>query len=364
MLPARRLQVQTAVCSVARYTFGDEARGLRKYVRIRVGLALLLENVTSPKDGENQAMAAEETQANQDSNLHPYTEEYYSYLAQGTWASAKEMVPLVMQLVQPRSVVDVGCGIGIWLSVFMENGVKDVLGVDGAYVNKKQLQIPQERFIAADLEQHFAIGRKFDLVVSLEVAEHLSSDTAEAFVGLLTELGPLVLFSAAIPLQGGTHHVNEQWPEYWVKLFDERGYVVVDLLRRKVWNNEKVEPWYTQNVLIFVARERLESYPLLRKEYELQRDSMLSIVHPTQYLTHFEGIEDLKEEMNASLKRALDEVEELNGEVEELKEAAKLKNVLARETRNFLPPYLYRLLRSAYRVTNKASHLLRKRARL
>jgi hypothetical protein len=193
-------------------------------------------------------------------------------------------------------------------------------------------------------------------VVSLEVAEHLSSDTAEAFVGLLTELGPVVLFSAAIPLQGGTHHVNEQWPEYWVKLFDETVYVVVDPLRSKVWNNEKVEPWYTQNVLIFVARERLESYPLLRKEYELKRDSMLSIVHPTQYLTRFEWIEDLKEEMNTNLRRALDKVEEL-------KEAAKLKNVLACETRNFLPTYLYRLLRSAYRVMNKASHLLRTRAR-
>ena len=67
------------------------------------------------------------------------------------------------------------------------------------------------------------MNRKFDLVLSLEVAEHLPSECAEAFVESLVNLGPVILFSAAIPYQGGENHVNEQWPEYWVGVLSGEG---------------------------------------------------------------------------------------------------------------------------------------------
>ena len=213
-----------------------------------------------------------------------YTEEYYSSIARGARSSAEIMVPLVIELVQPTSVIDVGCGSGEWLAVFRENGVEDVVGVDGAYVNKKLLKIPEERFVPADLRQPLHFERTFDLVTSLEVAEHLPASSAEGFVSELTKLGPIVLFSAAIPYQGGENHVNEQWPEYWATLFDEKGYVVVDPLRHKLWNEESVEFWYIQNTLIFVEQNRLGDYPLLSEAYVPHRSSMLSVVHPRQHL--------------------------------------------------------------------------------
>src|SRR5215208_2273917 len=217
--------------------------------------------------------------------LQPYTEGYYSQLEEGSRLSARVVVPLVLELVQARSVIDVGCGTGDWLSVFQENGVTDIWGIDGAYVDRQLLKIPQERFVPADLKQPIHLDRTFDLVASLEVAEHLSSTNAEIFVNSLAGLGPVVLFSAAIPYQGGDNHVNEQWPEYWVEIFKNKGYIVVDALRRKIWNNEDVQPWYAQNVFLFVAEGRLKDFPLLGTGSELQNTSMLSLVHPQLYLS-------------------------------------------------------------------------------
>src|SRR5215211_1558289 len=154
--------------------------------------------------------------------MHRYSEDYYAVRKEGTRSSAEVIVPLVLEVVKARSVIDVGCGTGEWLSVFKEHGVEDIWGVDGEYVNIKTLAIPEERFIPYDLKRPYRIDRAFDLVVSLEVAEHLPADCAETLVDSLTGLGSVVLFSAAIPYQGGEHHINEQWPEYWIRLFHSK----------------------------------------------------------------------------------------------------------------------------------------------
>jgi len=213
-----------------------------------------------------------------------YTKDYYRDIQEGSRQSAKEIVPLVLELIQPRSVIDVGCGVGTWLSVFKECGVKDITGVDGDYIDKKMLQIPQERFLSFDLREPLLMDRQFDLVVSLEVAEHLPGECAERFVDSLVRLGPVILFSAAIPFQGGQQHINEQWPDYWAKHFQQRRYVVIDCIREKIWQNPNVEMWYAQNILMFVRQDYLRSYPLLKKVVENTTTSRLSIVHPRKYL--------------------------------------------------------------------------------
>jgi len=213
-----------------------------------------------------------------------YTEDYYKDIQEGSRRSAKEIVPLVLELIQPRSVIDVGCGVGTWLSVFKECGVRDIIGVDGGYIDKKMLQIPKERFLSFDLREPLRMDRQFDLVVSLEVAEHLPGECAERFVDNLVRLGPVILFSAAIPFQGGEQHINEQWPDYWVKYFQQKGYVVIDCIREKIWQNTNVEMWYAQNILMFVRQDYLKNYPLLKNEVENTATSQLSIVHPRKYL--------------------------------------------------------------------------------
>lgn len=216
--------------------------------------------------------------------MHPYTEKFYKDQKEGSRRSAKEIIPLVLELIQPQHVIDVGCGAGTWLSVFKECGVEDIWGVDGAYVDKKILEIPEERFFSFDLKNPLRMDGQFDLVVSLEVAEHLPSECAGIFVDSLISLGPVILFSAAIPFQRGAGHINEQWPDYWVQFFQKKGYVVIDCIRKKIWQNDNVEWWYAQNILLFVRRDYLASHPLLQREFENTAISQLSIVHPRKYL--------------------------------------------------------------------------------
>ncbi|MDW7775560.1 MAG: class I SAM-dependent methyltransferase [Methanosarcinales archaeon] len=218
-----------------------------------------------------------------------YTNEFYKTYQEGSRRSAKEIIPLIFELIQPKSVIDVGCGIGTWLSVLKEFGVEDIIGVDGDYISKEMLQIPVECFLSFDLKKPFRIERQFDLVLSLEVAEHLPSKSASTFVDSLVRLGPVILFSAAIPFQGGTNHINEQWPDYWVKLFQNNGYIVIDCIRNKIWQNDFIETWYVQNIMIFCKQDYLESNSLLRKEFENTNKSKLSIVHPNVYLGTIEG---------------------------------------------------------------------------
>jgi SAM-dependent methyltransferase len=232
-------------------------------------------------DHKLEVLALENSQLIMDSI---YEKEFYMSRQSGSRRSAEIIVPLLLDLVVPKSVIDVGCGIGSWLSVFKEHGIDDILGVDGKWVDKKLLMIPCEKFISSNLEEPIEVNRRFDLVVSLEVAEHIRPEHASSFVKSLVDLGPVILFSAAIPLQVGKHHVNEQWPDYWVMLFKEHRYVAVDAIRRQIWQNENVEYWYAQNILIFADLEAIKSHPALYREMKNTSQTQLSLVHPKMYL--------------------------------------------------------------------------------
>jgi SAM-dependent methyltransferase len=212
--------------------------------------------------------------------MQPYPPAFFTDLRAGAHRSAREVVPLVLGLLGPRRVVDVGCGLGTWLAVFKECGVGEVLGVDGAYVDRDLLEIPPDQFLAHDLGQPLYLGRTFDLAVSLEVAEHLPPACAAVLVESLVRLAPVVLFSAAIPFQVGVNHLNERWPEYWAELFEARDYHVVDCLRDKIWGNDRVEWWYAQNLLLYARGDYLLRHPLLRKEWGSTRRTQLALVHP------------------------------------------------------------------------------------
>jgi SAM-dependent methyltransferase len=208
-----------------------------------------------------------------------YTTAYFGRLAEGARSSARAIVPIVVELVEPRSVVDVGCGTGVWLSVLRESGIADVVGVDGSYVDPAQLLIPTERFVAHDLTKPLRLDRTFDLALSLEVGEHLPPASAPTLVETLVGLAPVVLFSAAIPGQGGTHHVNERWPDYWASLFAEHGFSPVDAIRRRIWTNADVQPWYAQNTLLFLSQDVLTQHSRLKDEAD-HDGRILTLVHP------------------------------------------------------------------------------------
>jgi SAM-dependent methyltransferase len=203
----------------------------------------------------------------------------------GSRRSAEAVVPFLADLLEPSSVVDVGCGTGEWAAAFAARGIDDVLGVDGEYVDRSRLAIPAERFRGHDLAEPLDLGRRFDLALCLEVGEHLPADAAPVLVASLARAAPLVLFGAAIPDQRGEGHVNEQWQAWWAARFGGYGYLAVDVLRRAFWDDDRVEWWYVQNTLLYASRGEVERRPRLRALHEATASELLSVVHPRGYLS-------------------------------------------------------------------------------
>lgn len=176
--------------------------------------------------------------------------------------AAEEIVPYIIELFQPKSVIDIGCGIATWLNIFKKYGVQTILGIDGSFVDKRLLKIQENSFIEKDLEQSFVLEDKFDLAISLEVAEHISFEKADVFIESICNSADVIVFSAAIPNQGGQNHINEQPPLYWIQKFESRGYKMFDVIRPLFWDNKKVDWWYKQNMLVFskniTVNQRLE----------------------------------------------------------------------------------------------------------
>jgi len=152
----------------------------------------------------------------------------------------------------PASLLDVGCGTGTWLRAALNVGIEDVFGVDGKEIPAEKLLIPGNLIAQGDLTQPIDLGRRFDVVLCLEVAEHLDERFAGVLVGNLTRHASFVIFSAACPGQPGQHHVNCKWPDYWQALFNASGFVCSDEIRWHLWSDRRVEPWYRQNM--FFAR--------------------------------------------------------------------------------------------------------------
>lgn len=216
--------------------------------------------------------------------MSKYRSSFFDAIREGAKRSAERVAPLVVEQLQPRSVLDVGCGQGIWLEAFQNQGVSEVVGMDGAYVSLADLAISPDDFVPANLEQEFDLARQFDLVLSLEVAEHLDVECAERFVQSLVRHSSCILFSAAIPHQGGTSHVNEQWPSYWAGIFAKHGFEPWDLLRPSFWDDDEVEYWYSQNMILFVKEGDESRYPFLQRASDPRQAAQLNLVHPRQYM--------------------------------------------------------------------------------
>jgi len=212
-----------------------------------------------------------------------YSPEWFKKQRESALASAAVVLPVVIDLVDPKSVIDIGCGMGAWLGWFKDHDVSDVFGLDGDWVVESELAIPVSAFKKVDLSKPFNVGRKADLSMSLEVGEHLPDSSADELVKNLVNAAPVALFSAAIPGQPGTGHINGQWPEYWAAKFKKHGYIPVDCIRRRVWNDSNVGYWYAQNAFIFVKESELGRYPKLKKEVDNGFSTALPLVHPRRY---------------------------------------------------------------------------------
>ncbi len=226
-----------------------------------------------------------------------YTKGYFENRTVGSRHSAEIIVPIIYSKLKPKSVLDVGCGTGTWLKVWSENGT-EITGIDGKWVDQTLLKIEKKNFLQHDLEQPIDLKRKFNLVTSLEVAEHIHEDKKDVFLDTLTRHSDVILFSAAIPWQGGTNHFNEQYLEYWIESFKVRGYVFLDPFRHLLWRNEEIKSFYKQNIVLFVKEDQLNEVEFFKDEHGHAKRSLVSVVHPDM----FEKVQDPN---NKSLKNQL-----------------------------------------------------------
>jgi SAM-dependent methyltransferase len=182
---------------------------------------------------------------------HTYDSLFYEYQREGSARSARALLPMVVDTLGVRSVLDVGCGAGAWLAAYCELGATDCVGVDGDYVDRALLLIDQGLFRPVDIAKSFDFERQFDLVQCLEVAEHVPRQACDTLIDNIARHGRKVLFSAAVPGQGGEGHINEQPYEFWRDMFASRGYRLFDFVRPKADGNQAIEPWYRYNVMFF-----------------------------------------------------------------------------------------------------------------
>lgn len=192
-----------------------------------------------------------------------YDKEFFDFVDASAGRSASVFIDVVVTRlysgVLPQSVIDVGCGRGVWAAEWRRRGVAQCLGVDGEYVSRSSLLIPETDFLARDLTKPFDLGRRFDLVQCLEVAEHVPSNAAAVLIDTLVRHGDIVIFSAAVPGQGGEHHVNERPFKYWRSLFHSRGYRMYDAVRPSLRGRHDIEPWYRYNAFVFANDSGLTS---------------------------------------------------------------------------------------------------------
>ena len=127
------------------------------------------------------------------------------------------------------------------------------------------------------------MNARYDLVQSLEVAEHLSSTSADQFVLNLVKHGDMVLFSAAPKGQGGDHHINEQSYDYWREKFLHHGYELFDCVRPLLKSNNLVEPWYRYNIFLYVSTSSNIDLPNWVLRHKVPRSATVKDISPIWY---------------------------------------------------------------------------------
>lgn len=229
-----------------------------------------------------------------------YNDNFHNVHLENSINSARQIVPLFLTYFKVKTVLDIGCGLGTWLKIFEENGC-DIFGIDGDYVEIKDLVIDKNKFKPYDLNASYNLEKKFDLLISLEVAEHILPENAKKFIDSMCIHSDIILFSAAIPGQEGTSHYNEQYNEYWIDLFSQNGYQCIDFFRHKIWNNDKICWWYRQNILIFVKEKVINDqiYDLITSE---KSSYINTYVHPDLFLYKCHKANKLEKILNNPLE--------------------------------------------------------------
>jgi SAM-dependent methyltransferase len=203
-----------------------------------------------------------------------YNSEFYNQIDEFGPHSASLMLQMVRRLYHFESVLDVGAGSGTWLEEARKCGATRLSGIEALWYRSLPVASNID-YQYCDLNGDFPVPKvRFDLVLCLEVAEHLLPQSSQSLVAGLCSSGSVIVFGAGLERQYGNAHSNCRRQEFWISLFLEKGFRCFDLFRPKLWYSGSVSPWYRQNTLVFAdpsASAHFQSAPA---------PTMLNVYHP------------------------------------------------------------------------------------
>jgi len=213
-----------------------------------------------------------------------YNESFYDYNISRSLRSARIFLHHLFGYIKASSIIDIGCGRGTWLKAAEDLGATELVGLDGLW-NDGKLLSSSINFSPVDLEklEQKETSGFYDLAISLEVAEHLREECADKFINYICSTSSLILFAAASKYQGGTNHLNEQFPSYWAQLFEKRGFYPLDLFRPKFWGNSEVEACYRQNTFLYVKKNSSVEELYFTNVPKIDK-AFMDCLHPDIYL--------------------------------------------------------------------------------
>ena len=180
-----------------------------------------------------------------------YDEELLERNEREARSSAEIIVPFLLSRYHPRDLLDIGCARGLWASIAHAAGVF-VFGIDDAEIPPDKLLIPEDRYIRLDFESDIrSVRADYDMALCLEVAEHLTPGSGDRLVEWLCRSAKTIVWSAAVPFQGGSGHINEQWPSYWHERFRKLGFEPDGMPRLALWHTKSIQPYYRQNLMVY-----------------------------------------------------------------------------------------------------------------
>ena len=233
-------------------------------------------------------------------NKSQFDAQYYDAQVEGSIRSARAVLGVLFDMYQPARVTDVGCGRGGWLAVAGELGATALEGFDGPWTDEAKLVSHEIVFQTVDIGRGDRVCSSADLCISMEVAEHLPPSNAAGFIGTLCDVADVVLFSAAIPGQGGTGHINEQRQSYWAEKFAAHDYIQYDVLRPELWSKRDVEVWYRQNSFLFVKRGSTAIAPSV---LEARLRPISDCVHPDLFEQKLRDLRAIAERKNERIEK-------------------------------------------------------------
>jgi len=190
--------------------------------------------------------------------LSRYTQNFYESVSARADLASKAIFSIFGDLFEVASIKDIGCGNGTWLRESLNNNsIRSRIGYDLSSAIESSIPFNNEDIIfrETDLELKNCDFDFTELTLCLEVAEHLTSESAIRLVERICDKSNFVIFSAATPGQGGFNHINEREFKYWISLFNSRGYIAFDIFREKIQSQTRIPTFYRNNIFLFIKTQ-------------------------------------------------------------------------------------------------------------